>query len=392
MEYNGKKSAIRDIVFGIKRERIVIEGLTIGGIICPLIKMNQWDVFLYGAGEEISSVILYLWNLGVDIKGIFDCDMQKEGKKILGCVPVIFPYHVTKKYDEKKTFVLINTIFFEEIEQSEILDLLFKMGITKFYELTQNEKEEIKAKPHPWADIGRIDYYRNHVEELEKTYDLLYDKKSKEVMLEYIRTYMEFGSYRLEQCNGQIKYFYGQNKDGSKEKLYSHLEDEVWINCGSSIGDNIFWYFANGLKAKYIYAFEANKKTYDRLIKNLKYLPQNYADKIYAVNEFIGDKTNWKLLKEDKITLINADIEGGELELLKSMKNIIASDRPVLAICAYHKSEDLTTLPQFISQISENYCFILRKYESNVENIRRTAELVLYAIPQERLLVNVEQQ
>lgn len=392
MESNRNNSLIRDIVFGTRRERIVTDGLTIGGIICPLIKMHHWNVFLYGAGEEISSVILYLWNLGIEIEGVFDCDIRKEGKKILGRIPVIYPYHITERYESENTFVIINTIYFKEIEQSEILHLLFEIGITKFYELTQNEKKEIKAKPHPWADIGRIDYYRDHIEELENTYDLLYDKKSKEIMLEYVRTYVEFGAYRLEQCSGKIKYFYGQNSDGSKEELYSHLSEEVWVNCGSSIGDNVFWYFANGLKAKCIYAYEADEKVYERLVKNLKYLPQSYADKVYAVNEFIGDKTNWKVLKKDKITLINADIEGEELNLLKSMKNIIVSDRPVLAICAYHKAEDLTVMPQYISQIVDDYCLVLRKYESNVENVRRTAELVLYAIPRERLLTNYEQQ
>lgn len=264
------------------------------------------------------------------------------------------------------------------------------MGITKFYELTPHEKKEIKAKPHPWADIDRIDYYRDHIEELENTYNLLYDKKSKEIMLEFIRTYIEFGTYRLKQCSGDVKYFFAQNDDGSREILYSHLKEEVWINCGSNIGDNIFWYFANHLTAKRIYAYEADKRIFERLVKNLKYLPLNCADKIYTVNEYVDDKTNWEILKTDKVTLINADIEGAELELLRSLKNIISFARPVLAICAYHKAEDLVELPKYIREIAGNYCFVLRKYESNVENIRRTAELVLYAIPKERICINCE--
>ena len=88
--------------------------------------------------------------------------------------------------------------------------------------------------------------------------------------------------------------------------------------------------------------------------------------------------------------MINADIEGGELALLKSMKGLISSARPVLAICAYHKAEDLVTLPRYIRESVNNYCFVLRKYESNVENVRRTAELVLYAIPEERVYIKCE--
>lgn len=376
---------LKDIVFNPQRERIVTDGLTIGGIICPLIKMNHWDVFIYGAGEDISSIILYLWSLEIEVKGVFDCDIEKEGKKILDCVSVIYPYNVVKKFNSEKTFVLINTVYFTGIEQGEILNLLFDLGIRKFYELAQYEKKEMKAKPHPWADIGRIDYYREHINELENTYEMLYDKQSKKIMLEFIRTYMEFGTYSLKQCSGKVKYFYGQNIDGSNEELYLHLKEEVWINCGSNIGDNIFWYYANGLTAKHVYAYESDRKIYERLVKNLKYLPQNYFDKISPVNEFINEQTNWKILKTNRVTLINADIEGGEMNLLKSMKDIISTDRPVLAICAYHKADDLVTLPQYIKKIVNNYCFVLRKYESNVENIKRTSELVLYAIPEERI-------
>lgn len=376
---------LRDIIFGTQRERIITESTTIGGIICPLIKMYHLDVYIYGAGVDVSSIILYLYNLGIDVKGIFDCDIEKKGRKILEHVPIIYPYHLSEKFDPEKTLVIINTIYFKEIEQSEILKLIFSLGITKFYELTEYEKKEIKAKPHPWADVGRIDYYREHVKELEKTYDLLYDKYSKEIMLEFIRTYMECGTYRLKQCSGNIKYFYGQDSNDLREEIYVHLEEEIWINCGSNIGDIIFWYFANGLTAKQIYAYEADEKIYGRLVKNLNYLPSSYADKVYTVNEFINDKTNWNVLKSDKVTLINADIEGGELELLKNMKNIISSARPVLAICVYHKAEDLVKIPQYIKSIVDNYFFILRKYESNVENIRRTSELVLYAVPEERM-------
>ncbi len=41
---------LRDIIFSTKRERIFTDGMTIGGIICPLIKMQQWDVYIYGGG------------------------------------------------------------------------------------------------------------------------------------------------------------------------------------------------------------------------------------------------------------------------------------------------------------------------------------------------------
>lgn len=375
---------LRDIIYGEKRERIFTESTTIGGIICPLMKITGWDVYIYGAGIDVSCIVSYFLNLGIDIKGVLDADPEKDGKLILDKVPVIFPKKISEKFDSEKTFVIINTAYFRGIEQYEIVCLLRELGITKFYELAEFEKSELKAKPHPKVDIGRIDYYRENVAELEEIYNKLYDIRSKEIMLEYIRAYMEFGTYRLEQCSSEKKYFYGQEQDGAREELYTHLNEEVWINCGSNNGDTIFWFFANGLEAKAVYAYEADEKIFERLVKNIEYLPSHNRANVHLMNEFINDQTDWKKI-EDKITLINADVEGGEFDLLKSLRNVITACRPVLAICVYHKPSDLVEIPAYIQSIVDDYYLVLRKYESNVDNVRRTSELVLYAIPKERI-------
>lgn len=377
---------LKSIIFGKRRERMWTEGTEIGGIVCPLIKMNGWDTFIYGGGPDISAVILYFLNLGIHVKGVLDCDPKKEGKMILGEVPVINPSTIEEKFDSEKVIVIINTIYFKGIEQYEIVKLLSDLGVNRFYELSDWEKDQIKGEPG-WTDVGRIEYYYEHFDDLQAVYETLYDEKSKKVMLEYIRAFMEIDVYKLHQCSGDVKYFYDQNADMSREEIYKHLEDEVWVNCGSATGDNIFWYFANGLKAKVIYAYEADEKAYARLNKNLKYLPEKYRKKVFTINEFIDEKTNWGgILNGDKITLINADVDGSELDLLKSMEEVIVSCRPVLAICTYHKAADLIDLPSYVKQIVKNYHFVLRKYETHTKVVRRTGELVLYAIPEERLI------
>lgn len=382
--------SLKNIIYGKKRKRLITDGLTIGGIICPLIKLNKWDVLVYGGGSDIHAIVLYFLNLGIHVKAILDCDPEKDGKMIFDEVPVINPYNIKKAFDPEKTIIIVNTWYFRGIEQYEIIKLFSELNLKKFYNLSDFELKELKADTHLWTDVGRIEYYYNHFEALQVTYDLLYDAKSKEIMLEFIRTYMECDTYKLEQCSSDIKYFYGQSTDMQREELYTHLDNEVWINAGASIGDNIFWYFANGLNAEAVYAYEADANAYTRLVKNLQYLPEKCKSKVFPVNEFIDKTTKWVTLKGRKVTLINADIEGGELNLLKSMKDIIMSCRPVLALCAYHKASDLIVLPEYIKSIVENYCFVLRKYESFSENIRRTGELVLYAIPKERVTEGIK--
>lgn len=375
---------LRDVVNGKKRERIYTEARMIGGIVCPLLRMNDWDVYIYGAGDDIEEAVLYFWGLGIRIKGIFDCDRKKRGRFILDEVPILYPDENQNRFDSEKTFVIINTKYFFGIEHCEIVNTLLRIGITKFYAIGNEEKEEIKVQQNRTCN-NRIRFYRDHIEELEISYNLLYDEKSKETKMEFVRVFMEVGTYRLKQCNSSFKYFYGEKEDGSKEKLYRHLEDEVWINCGSCIGDTIFWYFANGLSAKAVYAYEADGLAYHSLMKNLKYLPDAFRKKVHPVNEFIDGRTDWSILHCEKVTLINADIEGEELDLLKSLKDIIALHRPVLSICVYHRADDLIEIPKYIRQIVEGYSFVLRKYEGAVTNVRRTWELVLYAIPEERL-------
>lgn len=82
------------------------------------------------------------------------------------------------------------------------------------------------------------------------------------------------------------------------------------------------------------------------------------------------------------ISLIKMDIEGSELKALEGAKNSIKNYMPALAICVYHRTEDLITIPQFIKTFETNqriYKLFLRKY-----HIMSNYELVLYAIPNER--------
>lgn len=68
------------------------------------------------------------------------------------------------------------------------------------------------------------------------------------------------------------------------------------------------------------------------------------------------------------------DIEGAEMEALKGAENILKRDKPKLAICLYHKREDMWEIPYLIKSIKPEYKFFIRHY-SNYEG-----ETVLYAI------------
>jgi len=210
--------------------------------------------------------------------------------------------------------------------------------------------------------------------------------KSIEIMLEYIRCYCENDVYRLPQTPTRNKYFFGDiNENDESEILYTHLKDEVWLNCGANVGDTIFLFLRLGIEFKKIFAVDGNPQNYLSLKNNLKRLSDSYKCKIEPHNIFIDEKTDFnELLSGEKITFLNADIEGFESNLIDSMSAVIKSDMPVIAISVYHNKEDLLDITNKIKSISSDYKFYLRKYSSWHFNINRSGELVLYAVPNSR--------
>ena len=75
----------------------------------------------------------------------------------------------------------------------------------------------------------------------------------------------------------------------------------------------------------------------------------------------------------DKVTLIKMDVEGSELEALKGAENVIRRDKPRLAICVYHKPEDLYEIPFWIKRTVPEYKLYLRHHSDFI------METVIYA-------------
>ena len=269
------------------------------------------------------------------------------------------------------------------------LNQINNVGHNGFYFLTDYDIIVIATNTTKIFDANRIFYYQNHKEDILQFCDLLADEKSKEVLIAYVKSYMKNSVYIGEQIPAVYKYFFGSKK----EPLYKHLDDECWINCGSSVGDTLFSYFRWNLSAKKIYAFEGDPNTFKKLIKNLSILigcRKEALNILQPINAMIDERTDFKtILAGNKCTLLNADIEGNELKLLKAMEKIIINDRPVLSVCLYHLKEDIVVIPKYLKTILNDYVYCLRKYTPYVHNVKQNHELVLYAIPQERSLIEV---
>jgi len=81
-------------------------------------------------------------------------------------------------------------------------------------------------------------------------------------------------------------------------------------------------------------------------------------------------------LKNEKepVTFIKMDIEGAELNALKGAEQTIKKYKPKLAICIYHKPEDVWEIPNLLLEFVPDYKFYIRHYSLNC------CETVLYAL------------
>ena len=174
-------------------------------------------------------------------------------------------------------------------------------------------------------------------------------------------------------------------------------DDEVFIDAGCYDGNTTIE-FLKCCKGKYskIYAFEPDKECFNKCkenlsgIKNLELM--NYglwdknevlrftatADTASKITEdgetLIETKALDTLFGDERVTFIKMDIEGAEYNALKGAEKIIRKWKPKLAICVYHKLEDIYTIPELILEYNPNYKLYLRHYCYNA------CETILYAI------------
>jgi len=368
------------------RQSHFVECTIIGGVVCPAIRMHGYDLYLYGCGVYADTFVSFFEDQQIKVSGVIE---ENYNWKSSACykrqeIPYIVESemeHVIK--NPENAFVVIARQHMNGMEQVSVFAALIRAGINKMYILSEYDETQMCAtgngleKPFGW-------YFKLNAARLEQTYALLADHTSQEIMKEFIATYVQYKRYALQDSDTRNKYFFDGNTIYDRKDLYTHLDNEVWLNCGASIGDTLFLYFDAGLTAEKVYVFEGDPSSFTQLTQSLKFMPSKYQERITPIQEFISEGTPFAKWIDKKITLINADIQGNELNMLKALREIIVKDRPVLAICVYHKPEDLVYIPQYIHSIVSDYKYYLRKYSADTYSATAAWELVLYAVPVER--------
>jgi len=85
------------------------------------------------------------------------------------------------------------------------------------------------------------------------------------------------------------------------------------------------------------------------------------------------------VLGSERPTFIKMDIEGAEMDALAGGRRIIQQNQPVLAVCVYHRQDDLWRVPLLFRELEPEARLALRMYW------RDSFDLVCFAVPPERV-------
>lgn len=149
-----------------------------------------------------------------------------------------------------------------------------------------------------------------------------------------------------------------------------------------------------GNKYQEIIMFEADEKNYVQCEENVKKLANvklynkalwNKCEKLHfeSCNESgrISDGKGQivegvaldEILQGKRVTFIKMDIEGAELAALQGARETIMKWHPKLAICLYHKPEDIVEITEYIIQLNPSYKIYIRQH------VLSYTETILYA-------------
>jgi len=331
-------------------------------------------VYIYGAGTTANRIAGKLTEAGIDVCGYFvDNDFFRRCK------------------DSEENYPIFTFDYVMELPEADVVVGFYQFGIAyskiekgKFY----NRGKVYFINPEPLFDY---EYYLDNKVKFEQTYDWLADDLSRDTMRAYMDGRMNGVMRPMAECYVPDQYFIPEIQFGS---------DEVYIDCGMYDGDTVEEFIRHCPDYARIIGFEPDEANIEKFGR--RNLPMERIEVHCAgvwsketVLGFSADGTSASRIVESgeeslsvmsidsldlkqPVTFIKMDIEGSELEALKGARKTIQRDMPKLAICIYHKKEDMITIPQYIRSLEpegSSYDFYLR-HHSLYEH-----ETVFYAIP-----------
>jgi len=365
-----------------------------------LVSPFEKSLVLVGAGNLGRQVLARLRKDGIEPLAFADNNLALQGKSIDG-VQVLSRQQAADKYGSSAAFIV--TIWNTEHSFIQTFKELVELNCKKVVStVTLRWKYRESLLPFFWLDNPSKTVENAAL--IKLAFSLWSDRFSRQ---EYVaqmkfRILGEFDSLSAPVL--QESYF--------PDDLFDLLEDENFIDCGAYDGITVEHFLERQKEfSGRIIAYEPDPENFISLNEYISGLPNNikgnllslpfaisaqrskvHFDATGTMGSNISDNGS---LEVDCVTLdenleelqftptyIKMDIEGAELDALNGARNVIQKCMPILAICLYHRYDDIWRIPLFINSLSSDYRLFLRPHE--IEGW----QLVCYAVPIHRLKIS----
>ena len=344
------------------------------------LKNSDKPIYIYGDMNTARIVHRFLVSKGIKPIAFVVDAFAYQGEKVMEGIPVMC-------IDDIEGIDRSNIVIgFDSVEKTKALFSLSRYLVYNIWHL---------ITPCCFVDWSN-DFYEKHKSELTEFRNSLADLKSKKVFDALINAYNGGEIFPLLLLADPIQYF--------NELTFSpNTENDVFVDCGAFDGDSVKKYVEfTDSRYKKIFAMEPLVENVSLLRKNTKDIKSlhiiEYGAWSYNTSLSFNADTSASaisetgkqqikvtaidnIVKDEDVTFIKMDIEGSEYEGLLGAKNTIERCYPKLAICVYHKSDDLIRIPNLIKSFNgaDVYNFYLRHHSN------RLSETVLYAIPRKKV-------
>jgi FkbM family methyltransferase len=354
---------------------------------------------LFGAGNLGRRTLDCLRQTGIEPLCFVDNDSSKWGSKIDG-LEVLSPAKGSDLYKNHATFVV--TIWRGEGSERmrDRAAQLLHLGCSRVVPFLPFYWRFSKSLlPHYALDLP----HRVHLEadRVREGLALMSDDESRREYIAELR-FRLLGDFDClpDPVSGAI-YF--------RDELFRLKNNEVLIDCGAFDGDTIADFLERTDKQfESIVAFEPDPGNFSKLKGRVASFPREMGNKIILHQSATGDVDKRvkmaigagpsshlgsgdhevecyaldSILGGCLVSILKMDIEGSELATLQGAQKLIKENAPVLAICAYHRQDDLWTIPLAIRKLNPDYSIYFRPH------LLEGWDLVCYAVPPNRQISN----
>ena len=352
----------------------------------PLAPLPGGDYVIYGAGNIGREIASKLAGGDKRVRAFLD----KKGPGNVGDIPIYSPASSEARRFAEEGGTAVVGVFNYAADPHEIQVSLEGLGYPRIVSFPEF-REHVSLPPHFWVDVRRR--VPDHGERIRAAGALLADEKSRRIFLDALRMRLTFDTSLLREPDEDQQYLPGD--------LPRPKQPLRFIDGGAFDGDTIEFLLRKGMTFEAVAAFEPDPQNFPVLSKNARkhggrlgditLWPCGLSGQTEVATFCAGldqgsvvaghGETHVQLVALDQAlpafrpNFIKLDIEGSELAALHGAAEMIREHQPSLAVCLYHRPDDLWEIPLYLGELLPRHTFALRYHKYYA------LETVIYAIP-----------